>query len=474
MITSVKYCYETLKNMFSDDIYRKVWHFSIPVMIDQLFVIAITTVNLAMNGQIGKIATSCIGLGEAINNLMFNLGLFAAMAGGIIIAQYMGREDKEGAEKVSRQALFFGLIVMTFVSFLLWIFRVPILRLLFGKAENAVLISIIEYMTVVIVSYPFLFYSLQGYAILRATGNSKTPMIINIITAAVDCALGYVLIIGIHHGSVIIGGYGVVGTGITLIIARIIACILVTAAIKHRSFSLKISFKLNYKPEWKVIKKIYSIALPAMLEQMVFMGGKLMIQSFTTLLGTFAVAANNVAVNTAALACVPSVAYVSATSNVVAKAVGTGDVKEVKKAANYAIIQGWIMTVIVPFFFFIFARPITSIYTRDAEVIRLSSHILKTYVVLLSMMQITSFNLPAAFRGAGDAKFAMYVANFNMLAIRIGLGYYFAVMTPIGVMGIWYAMYIDWVVRTILFGRHYLSGEMAEIMQYVHAKNKKH
>ena len=332
--------YKKIQNIFKDELFRSIMKFSIPVMIDQIFLNLIGTTNLAFCRSAGSVATSAVGLSQAIDALAQQIGLYVGTAGAIIVARYLGEKKEEEAKEAGRQGFFSGMIMSIFIWGLLWVFRYPVVKLLFGRADANVIQSIVDYMTIVIICYPLMFYSYQGFGILRATGDSRTPMNINIITAIVNITAGFVLISGFSIGGFKIGGYGAIGSAITLIVSRIAACILVTVSLKNPDFRLKVSFKLSYKPNWEIIKRIYSIALPAMLESLVFSGGRLISQAYATVLGTFSIAANSVANNMVGWVNIVTISYVTAAPPVVAEAIGRGDKKEVHRGHNaYLIIN---------------------------------------------------------------------------------------------------------------------------------------
>ena len=78
-----------------------------------------------------------------------------------------------------------------------------------------------------------------------------------------------------------------------------------------------------------------------------------------------------------------------------------------------------------------------------------------------------SFALPNALRAATDVKFTMLTSIFSMWAFRIGLSYVLVLWANMGVMGVWVAMFADWVFRAILFFIRFCSG------RWLHAIQKK-
>ena len=74
-----------------------------------------------------------------------------------------------------------------------------------------------------------------------------------------------------------------------------------------------------------------------------------------------------------------------------------------------------------------------------------------------------SFSLPNALRAAGDARFTMIVSMVSMWVFRIGFSYLLGGAAKMGLMGVWVAMYIDWLVRSIVFTIRFARGKWKEL-----------
>ena len=74
----------------------------------------------------------------------------------------------------------------------------------------------------------------------------------------------------------------------------------------------------------------------------------------------------------------------------------------------------------------------------------------------------TSFTLPNALRSGGDAKFTMLVSIASMWVFRVILSYFFVLQMHMGLTGVWFGMFVDWICRSILFGVRFYSGKWME------------
>jgi Na+-driven multidrug efflux pump len=91
-----------------------------------------------------------------------------------------------------------------------------------------------------------------------------------------------------------------------------------------------------------------------------------------------------------------------------------------------------------------------SIYNKNSEIIELTSRVIRLNGFLIVIWPF-SFVLPAGLKGAGDVKYTLVTAVIGMWIFRITLGYILSIILGIGLLGVWIAMYTDWIVRGILY-----------------------
>ena len=84
--------------------------------------------------------------------------------------------------------------------------------------------------------------------------------------------------------------------------------------------------------------------------------------------------------------------------------------------------------------------------------------VLRWCAVFTATVWPLSFTLPNALRAAGDAKFTMVVSMLSMWIFRIGFSYLLAQFMDWGLLGVWVAMFIDWIVRALVFLIRFLRG----------------
>lgn len=105
---------------------------------------------------------------------------------------------------------------------------------------------------------------------------------------------------------------------------------------------------------------------------------------------------------------------------------------------------------------------ILQIYELSDQTYRLSCFLIIMHNILAILLHPTSFNLSNSLRAAGDAKFTMYVGVGSMIVFRLGTAVLFGMVLNLGIIGVWIAMGMDWLARSVAFVIRYKSGKWKE------------
>jgi Na+-driven multidrug efflux pump len=106
---------------------------------------------------------------------------------------------------------------------------------------------------------------------------------------------------------------------------------------------------------------------------------------------------------------------------------------------------------------------ILKIYDFSPETAHLASQLMVYHAILASIIWPLSFTLPNALRAANDVKVTMWISMFSMWVWRIAFSYLLAITFHMGVLGIWVAMTIDWVFRSICFVLRFRKAKYREM-----------
>ncbi|MDR3597784.1 MATE family efflux transporter [Clostridium sp.] len=427
---------------------KNVLKLAIPIMVEQTFVMLLGVCNTIMAGHIGKEAVSAIGMVDSMNSLF--ISFFAALSVGatVVVAQQIGQGKTKKANETAKQAIASGIIVSGIITLLLWIFRVPIINVLYGSAEELVKLDAKLYIEFTLLTYPLIAIEQIANGILRGTGDTKTPMYITMFMNVVNIILGYILIYGLYNFN--IPSLGIMGAAIAIAIARTIGTIVIVIVLVRGSKNIKINKIYPFKFDMKIQKDIFNIGIPAGMEQVIFQTGKLIVQVFIVTMGTASIAANAIGMSISQIINVPGNALCLAATTLVGQYVGKNDIKGAKSTLLYLTKFTTVCLVSVGILFVPIAEWMSSFYTTDPEIIRLTALLIKSNSIALLAWAI-SFVLSSGLKGAGDTRYTMVTAFVGMWVFRVFLGYILGIIFRIGILGIWIAMYIDWIVRGSMY-----------------------
>ena len=183
--------------MFSN---KQLLSLLLPIMVEQLLNSFMGMADTMMVSNVGSAAISAVSLVDSINVLVIQV--FTALGAGaaIICSQYLGRGDRESSNEAARQVTLSVLTISTVLSILCIVFRGPLLHLIFGQVEEAVMDNSMIYFLLTAISFPFIALFDAGGAFYRAAGNSRFPMMISVLSNGLNIAGNAVLIFGFLHG----------------------------------------------------------------------------------------------------------------------------------------------------------------------------------------------------------------------------------------------------------------------------------
>ncbi len=436
---------------------RSVSSQSLPVLVEQFFIVIMGVVNTMLAANMGKEAISAIGMVGSVSNILIALFSALAIGGTVVVAQYTGRKNYVKANQTAAQALLANFLIVTAIVTLLLVLKSQLLGLLFGDAEKQVLDNTLAYFSIALWSYIPVAMTSVSFGILRGSGDTKSPMLISIIMNFFNVIFSYSLIYGLHWqlGRFVLAvpALGVRGAALGLTAARTLGMLLVAIPLLRGSRNFKLDSWRLFRPDWHLQKKIFSLGLPASAEQLMFQGGRLITQTFIVHLGTVAIAANTIATSANTLLQVPGNAMSTAATVLVGRQVGAGRLKEARKQLNFLVLAASLAMGLISLLMLPLKEGLISFYTKDAEIAAQVARIILSALIVQPLLWASAFIAPAGLRGAGDIRFTMLVSIFSMWLLRILLGYLLAIVLGWGVLGIWVSMYIDWLARSIFFVR---------------------
>ena len=461
---------------------KELWMLLIPIMVEQMLNSLMGMADTMMVSNVGSVAMSAVSLVDSINTLVIQV--FAALATGaaIICSHYLGKGDERGANKAARQIFLTVIVISLTITAGGLIFCRPLLRLIFGAVEPAVMEDSIIYFLITASSYPFIALFNAGGAFYRAGGNSKFPMKISIISNVLNIIGNAVLIFGCNMGvagmiSVMIGAVinlvldavfilglnmGVAGAAISTLVSRAFCAIVVLYFLRKPKQKIVLNQYHTIRPDFPLIGKVLAIGIPAGVENGMFQFGKLAIQSTVSTLGTQAIAAQAMTVIFENVNGIAAIAVGIGLMTVAGQAFGAGRKEEAKyyiiKLTGYAEIVLIISCAVT----FLISRPIMHLAGMEAGSMKLCYQMLIAITIAKPVLWALSFIPPYGLRAAGDVKFSMITATCTMWFCRVILAIYLIRFQGFGPIAVWIGMFADWGIRSIIFSIRFMSGKWME------------
>lgn len=430
---------------------RALWMLLIPLIIEQMLNSLMGMVDTLMVSRVGAEAISAVSLVDSINNLV--LQVFAAMAAGaaIICSQYLGRKDEKGCNDAAKQIVLTAVVISSVIMIIGVGFRKPLLHLIFGSVEEAVMTNAQMYFLITALSYPFIALFQAGAAFYRACGNSKFTMKTALI-ANVANIVGNTLFIFVLQ-------MGAAGAAVSTLISRALCAFVVFYALRKPGYAIQLKNYFSIRPDLNLIVKILAIGVPSGIENGMFQFGKLAIQSTVSSLGTAAIAAQAMTIIFENVNGMAAVGIGIGLMTVVGQSIGAGRQEEAKyyivKLAGYAEVAMIISCILV----YIAARPVTVLAGMSEESTALCMQMILAITIVKPLLWVPSFTPPNGLRAAGDVRFSMITATLTMWLCRVALSIFLMRVVKTGPIGVWYGMFADWGVRGVIFTIRFVRGK---------------
>ena len=433
---------EQQQHMFSN---RMICSLLIPVVLEQLLNSIMGTADTMMVSNVGSAAISAVSLVDSINVLVIQAFSALAAGGAIICAQYIGQRNKEKANESARQVLFIITAISVAVSLICLVLQKPLLSLIFGSVEPAVMRASETYFFYTALSFPFIAAYDSAASIFRAQDNTKGPMIISMISNVMNIA-GNAVMIWVFH-------MGVAGAALSTLISRIFCAVVVIIQLRKEREGQEIVVRDYFKirPDWSMIRRILGLGIPSGIENSMFQLGKLAIQSTVSTLGTAAIAAQAMTNILENLNGIAAIGVGVGLMTIVGQCLGAGRQDEAVYYIKKLCVIAEVIIIISCLGVFALTKPITILGGMEKESADMCFHMVMWITIVKPLVWIMAFIPGYGLRAAGDVKFSMIVSCCTMWACRFCLCVFLIRVMGFGPMGVWIGMFADWTLRGIIF-----------------------
>ena len=433
---------------------RDLRNLLIPLVLEQLLTGFVGVVDTMMVTRVGDTAISAVSCVDSVNTLMLYLFSALATGGTIVCSQYMGRKDENGARNAARQVYFVGAALSCTLMLICILLRGPILRLVFGSVEEAIMTQAIAYFGITALSYPFMAIQQTGAALFRAEGNARLPLVITGIANLINIAGNGVLIFAL--------GLGVIGAAIATLACRIFAALVLMYFQRKPNHIIRVDHYLSIRPQGATIRMVLKVGIPSAIENSLFQFGRLAVQSTVSTLGTTAIAAQAMTYMLDIFQSYSGQAVGLGVLTVVGTCLGAGELQQAKYYTKKMLAICECLILGTGVILLLIAKPIMQLSGLSAEASALSFKLIVWIVIIKAVLWALSFTLPNTLRAAGDVAFTAVVSGASMWIFRVGMSWVLCRYLGFGLEGVWIGWFADWLVRASVYVLRYRSGKWAQ------------
>lgn len=274
-------------DMLHGPLFMKMIMFTLPLAASSILQQLFNSVDVAVMGRFASSqALAAVGSNAPVISLLINLFMGVSMGANVIISNHIGQNDRrsirDAISTVGLVAIVSGLLMMV-VGILV---ARPILTMMDTPAD--VLDMAVTYLRIFFLGIPFFMTFDFGSAILRSMGDTRRPLYILVAAGIVNTILNLVFVIIFHMG--------VAGVAIATSIANAVSAALIIYLLLHEKEPYRLRPKKLYI-EWKELKRMLQIGVPAGLQGMVFSVSNVLLQASINGYGSDAIAGSAAAVN---------------------------------------------------------------------------------------------------------------------------------------------------------------------------------
>ena len=422
-----------------------------PLFLEQLLVILVGLADTFVISYAGEAAVSGVSLVNSFNTIFIFLFTALASGGAVIVSQYIGGEKMEMAGESASQLLMVSTLFSGVIMAVTLLSGCPLMGLLFGKVERDVMDACMIYLRISAYSYPALAIYNAGAALFRSIGKTSTTMYIAIFSNVINVAGNVIGVFALHAG--------VVGVAVPSLIARTFSAVVVTVLCFRKRNGV------YYKKRWichfdaGLLKRILGIAVPNGVEQGIFQFVKVALSSVVALFGTSQIAANGIAQSIWSLAALVCVTMGPVFITVIGQCMGSRDTEQ----AEYYFRQLLTITLLISVVWNVLVFALTPLVMQFYDVSEETKKLTVMLVLIHNIFNCIAFPfadpLGKGMRAAGDVRFTMVISLATTIGIRLIFSLLFAIVMDMGVIGIAWAMCLDWCSRAVIFYIRFRKGK---------------
>ena len=440
--------------------YRRIWELGWPVSISTSTITLLTLVNLFWIGHLGTVAVAAVALGGNILFIVFGISNVVYTGALAIIARRVGEGNHAEAVSATVHGLCLGALLGAAVAVLGYAGAPAIVRFFDAGAE--VEWTAISYLRIMFTGQIFLYVSMALGASYQAAGDTRTPMLVNVLVVLLNGVLdpfliftaGQVVVLGIPLGWL---GWGVNGAAIAAVVSGVAGMVLflATSVMLGRPFRWPVRQAVRLAPRlfWRMLQ----IGAPASISMITRPLSTFLLLKVIASFGTAAIAAFGIALRSFSVNWIPYSGINAAVATLVGQSLGARNVREAERVVLRGLAVMTLLGVIFCVVYYAWSSQIILAFDSEPAVVAAGQPFLKL-MALSFLFSAPMFPLVSAMNGAGDTKPPMITAFLANWPVKLPLSYVLALPLGYGIDGVWIGMFVSIVFEAIVVFVWYRRG----------------
>ena len=431
-----------------------------PTILEELMHTAVQYIDTAMVGAIGTHATAAVGSTTTINWLIS--GTVSALGVGFLsyIAQAHGAGEEEKARKASAQSvlavlvsgLFFTAVALSLSGVIpTWM-----------QVDEPIRETASRYFFIVYAPMLFRAASIIFGTVLRAVGDTKTPMRVGVLVNLVNIVLNFFLIYPTRTATVFSAevilpgaGLGVEGAALASAISFAAGGIWITVALwMHPAVSPR---GRSVRPDPAVLRPCLRVALPNMLQRFATSLGYVAFAAMINSLGEVATAAHTIANTVESAFYIPGYGMQTAAATLAGNALGARDNRRMKDLTALILVVEVLLMILTGDLLFLFAPQMMGLFSSSRDVVELGAAVLRMVAVSEPVFGVAII-IEGIMLGVGNTPVCFLYNIIGMWGVRIVGTFLCTQLWGMGLISAWVCMILHNILLCTLFVICYLRG----------------
>lgn len=414
----------------------------VPLLIEQLLQLVVGIADTMMVSYAGEATVSGVSLDTTIYTIFIYLFTAVATGAAVIVSQYIGRGDKYNANLAASQGFHIAGVTSLICLVLTLLFGNAVLAKLYARVDGAVMSACQIYLRIVALSFPANAVYNAGAALYRSMGRTRTTMF-------VSAGMNLMNVIGNAIGVFVLKA-GAAGVAWPTTISWTFAAIVMTALCFSEKNAVFVRLADMLQPKKAMAGRILHIALPNAAEQVLFQLAKVVLGSLIATFGTSQIAANGIGQTLWSLAACMCTSMNPVFITVVGQCMGAGDADAaawyMRKLTRLSLLLSTLWNALV----LLFVPAILPLYAVAPETRRYIWVIVIIHNIFAAMVQPFAMPLSSGLRAAGDVQFSLWSSLLCTVVFRTILSFALGLWMGMGIVGIAWAMVLDWCLKALL------------------------